>query len=357
MPITSRRSSGTTIAGPRPFRLAPASSCPRRTVRPSFTFSPDVRETYQEIAAAPDANPPCVLLDPRGVLAWSPWIGNKPGGDGAWRYVDGKWTNLNSNAGWSARFVHLVPLLDGSVLQLIHKDDGKIGLALALLDTGGVDENAINQLIEQLSDDDPDKRIAADAQLNRYGPASWPILEKKMDDQPPEARIRIHQLLRNRIQPTLAGRTLIDGKARIADRLDGGGVLLYAAAGVSIPQQDKPPQVIKPAWISIRPGLPDRAGRSHRRQRGRPRQAAHFRLRQRMDHQRSHARPAAIARQSSRADAPQIRIRLHHRHRLRPPRTMALPKAPRERSRSATPPLIRPPIPPTSPPTSPPPRR
>ena len=224
-----------------------------------FTFSPEVQETYQEIVTAKDANPPQVLLDPRGVLAWSPWniekSGGKSGGAGAWRYVDGKWSDLSSSPGWSEKFVHLVPLLDGSVLQLIQKDDGKIALALSLLDAPAVDEKAISDLIDQLSDDDPDKREAANAQLTRYGPASWPILEKKMDDQAPEAQLRIKQLLHNRIQPTLGGRTLVDGAARVVDRFDDGGILLYAAAGVSIPQQDKPPQVIKPAWISIRPGL------------------------------------------------------------------------------------------------------
>ncbi len=132
----------------------------------------------------------------------------------------------------------------------------KVGLALAArCSSRRSDEKAINDLIDQLSDDDPDKREAANAQLTRYGPASWPILEKKMDDQAQEACIRIQQLLHNRIQPTLGGRTLVDGIARVADRFDDGGMLLYAAGGVSIPQQDKPPQVIKPAWVSIRPGL------------------------------------------------------------------------------------------------------
>ncbi len=37
-----------------------------------FTFSPDVQENYQEIVATKDANPPQILLDPRGVMAWTP---------------------------------------------------------------------------------------------------------------------------------------------------------------------------------------------------------------------------------------------------------------------------------------------
>src|SRR5439155_6986736 len=33
-----------------------------------------------------------------------------------------------------------------------------------------------------------------------------------------------------------------------------GGILLFLPTGVSIPQEDKAPQLVRPAWISIRPG-------------------------------------------------------------------------------------------------------
>ena len=216
---------------------------------------PKITETYQETVKTPDANPPQILLDPRGVIAWSPCDDHKSAATGAWRFADEKWTDLSADPNWSAKFIHLVPLLDGSVLQLIRKDDGKLSLALSPLDTPQLDETALNQLIDQLSDDDPDKRNAAYAQLTRYGPASWPILEKKLNDQPPEAQMRMQQLLRNRIQPTLGGRSLVDGTAKVVSRFDDGGILLHTAAGVSIPKQDKPPEIVKPAWISIRPGM------------------------------------------------------------------------------------------------------
>src|SRR6185369_13830284 len=98
------------------------------------------------------------------------------------------------------------PLLDGSVLQLYRQSDtGPVKLALSAIGSGSVDEQAINKLVEQLSDDDSEKRNAAYAELTRYGNASWPILEKLLEDQPPEARVRMQELLRNRIQPTLGG--------------------------------------------------------------------------------------------------------------------------------------------------------
>ena len=41
-----------------------------------------------------------------------------------------------------------MPLLDGSVLQILYRDGGKIALALAMLDAPRVDESLVNQLIE-----------------------------------------------------------------------------------------------------------------------------------------------------------------------------------------------------------------
>lgn len=223
-------------------------------------FAPSYVEDYHEILAsgdAKDANPPVVLVDGRGILAWSPWDGNHPGGRGAQRYLDGKWIDLSAgDSKWPAKIMHLVPLLDGSVLQLFFGDGDKLQLNLMPLDVQKLDEAEFTKLVEQLSDDDAAKRDAAEMQLTRYGPSSWPLLEKLREDQPPEGKARIDQLLGERVQPSLGGKTLVDGIARITDRFDDGGVLLYAQAGVTFPseQQDKPNQVVRPAWISIRPG-------------------------------------------------------------------------------------------------------
>jgi hypothetical protein len=220
-----------------------------------FAFTPKFEEQYREFAPA-GGGPPCALLDARGVLAWSPWDGKAPGGRGAARFVDGKWIELGAEQRWPEKLLHLVPLLDGSVLQLYREAaDGPVKLAMGTLDAPAVDEPTINKLVEQLSDDDPDKRNAAYEELTRYGTGSWPVLEKLMEDQPPEARLRIQDLLANRLAPTLGGRLPIDGNMTVAARFADSGLLLHLPAGVSIPQgQNKPPQIVKPAWISIRPG-------------------------------------------------------------------------------------------------------
>ncbi|MEA2707558.1 MAG: hypothetical protein QOF78_159 [Phycisphaerales bacterium] len=223
-----------------------------------FTFVPEYKEDYHALPAAPGANPPQIVLDSLGFIAWSPWDGIKPGGQGITRYADGKWTDIPPSDQWPEKILHLVPLLDGSVLQLIRETEkGPIKLAMSVMQTIEIDEKIIAALVEQLSDNDPEKRNAAYAELTRYGNSSWPILEKMLEDQSPETRIRLQELLRNRIQPTLGGRAPLDGVMQVADRFADGGIALYLPAGVRVPDPNdatKPPRVIKPAWISIRPG-------------------------------------------------------------------------------------------------------
>lgn len=227
-----------------------------------FNFEPELTELHHELldsAKSGDAGgiaQPQYLLDWQGLMAWIPWEQGKIGSLGAARFVNNEWTKLDSTAGWPEKILHLVPLLDGSVLQIIAAEDDKVQLALAALDHPDLDEKIILQLVEQLSDLEEAKRVAAYNELTRYGTGLWPILEKIVDDQPAEARVRIRQLLRNKIQPTLGGMTLVDGKFRLVSRHPDGGALFYAEAGVSVPRGNQPPSLVAPAWISIRPGRP-----------------------------------------------------------------------------------------------------
>ena len=95
-----------------------------------------------------DAAEPQVLPDARGLLAWIPWENGHPGSNGAARFVDGEWQDLGPAAGWPQKILHLVPLLDGSVLQLIAGDSGAVQLALMSLDKPGIDEAKVGALVE-----------------------------------------------------------------------------------------------------------------------------------------------------------------------------------------------------------------
>ena len=145
------------------------------------------------------------------LLAWVPATPDGRGGRVA-RYADGIWTPLGPADGIAGKPVHLVPLLDGSLLQVTRDDGpGRLGLAVALLDqpgepgAAGVDEARVAELVRQLSDPRPANREAAYDELTRFGPNVWPILERLGERQPPEAKFRIRSLLAGKTRPTLGG--------------------------------------------------------------------------------------------------------------------------------------------------------
>jgi hypothetical protein len=210
-------------------------------------------------SAAPPiiATPPLALPDMDGLLAWVPWDAHVPGSGQAARFVDGKWTPLTADMGWPGRLIHAVPLLDGSALQLLGNDDGSVKLTMATLQNVAVDATKIAALVGQLSDAEEQRRTDAYEQLTRYGPGIWPILQKLAPDQPPEAAMRLDQLLKDKIEPTLGGMKLIGQKSMtVAARLGDGGSVFYIPDGVSFPVPEGEPTVESPAWISVRPGRP-----------------------------------------------------------------------------------------------------
>src|SRR5690606_11539130 len=93
-----------------------------------------------DASARPGGSRVQALLDGRGVLAWLPWEGDQPGGRGAVRFVNEKWVPLTPENGWQERLVHLVPLLDGSVLQIGLADDDQVKLTMTPLDAPRLDE-------------------------------------------------------------------------------------------------------------------------------------------------------------------------------------------------------------------------
>lgn len=223
-----------------------------------FRFDPKVTEDYHQLVSPGEgdvaAAKPQALLDWQGLLAWAPAENGKRGSRGAARYIDNKWVDLGPDQGWPEQILHLIPLRDGSVVQLITKPDGGVRLALATLYTAEIDEKAILALVEQLADADSEKRDAAFSELAQYGPGVYPMLDKMVPTLPPEARTRVRALLGNKMQPTLGGMTLVGDKLRTVTRHDDGGVVLYAEEGVAIARDEGEPVRRAPAWLSIRPG-------------------------------------------------------------------------------------------------------
>jgi hypothetical protein len=224
----------------------------------SATTSPASSPTTDATSPSTPLAIPQVLLDSRGLLAWIPWENEAPGSNGAARFVDEKWQPLGPDQGWPQKILHLIPLVGGGVLQLTPNDDGTVTESLGQLDAAPIDQTIVDPLIAKLSDPDPTVRDGAYDELTRYGPGLWPILEKEIDDQPPEGQLRMKRLLAAKQSPTLGHMTLLPGKVHVLSHLQDGGVLLFAEAGVTVPNNDpaQPPVATVPAYISIRPGQP-----------------------------------------------------------------------------------------------------
>lgn len=242
---------------------------PSRTGISVFQFRPELKEFYRDLmpgrtkpATLPTTFPstqptPQSLPDGQGLLAWVPWEHGQPGSRGAVRFLDDKWIELGPDQSWPERIVQLVPLRDGTVFQFTARDDGAISVETMPLEGGSVDEKAIAALVEKLNDADPDERRKAVAALANFGPGAWPILTKLSASQPPQARLLLKQLLKDKNRPTLSGMTLLgDRLLQLATRLSDGGAAFYAPQGISLPSSDgeDEPVITAPAWISLRPG-------------------------------------------------------------------------------------------------------
>jgi hypothetical protein len=84
-----------------------------------------------------------------------PWDAGKRGSTSAVRFAEGKFTPLGAADGFPEKLVHVVRVLDGSVLQIVRDENGKIQPKLELLNHADIDEKAVTALVDQLSDADP----------------------------------------------------------------------------------------------------------------------------------------------------------------------------------------------------------
>jgi len=219
-----------------------------------LTVGKVVTEDYCQLmdsaATTKPTGAPAVLFDTRGLLAWIP-------ADGGFaqthvgRYLEGRWALLDSTI-WPGDIVYLFPHLDGSVLQ-IRRGLGAAALSFVSLDSPDIDEKQIVSLVDQLGDDDPDKRIAAYERLSQYGPKINPILEKLAPGAALEAQARIQELLQG---TTLGGMTVNGNQLTLAARLRDGGMVFRAPQGVTIPQEGQNPKIVSPDYLAVRPGRP-----------------------------------------------------------------------------------------------------
>jgi hypothetical protein len=214
------------------------------------SLSEDYCPLIDPAAATRPTGAPAVLFDTRGLLAWIPADENFSSTRVA-RYLNGQWTPFDS-LNWPGDIVYLVPLLDGSVLQ-IRRETGADALTFASLDSPDIDQKDISALVDQLGDDDPDKRIAAYQKLAQYGPKVNPVLQQLAASAAPESQTRIRQLLQG---ATLGGMAVIGNQLTLKARLRDGGMVFLAPQGVSIPREGQDPTIVSPDYLAVRPGRP-----------------------------------------------------------------------------------------------------
>jgi hypothetical protein len=219
-----------------------------------ITVGKELTEDYCQLmdmaATTKPTGAPAVLFDTRGLLAWIPADEDFAQTRVA-RYLEGQWTQLDS-AIWPGDVVYLFPHLDGSVLQ-IRRGLGAAALSFVTLDNPDIDDKQVLSLVDQLGDDDPDKRLAAYQRLSQYGPKINPILERLAPGAAPEAQGRIQELLQG---TTLGGMSVNGNQLTLVARLRDGGMVFCAPQGITIPQEGQIPKIVSPDYLAVRPGRP-----------------------------------------------------------------------------------------------------
>ena len=195
-----------------------------------------------------------IRLDGRGLIAWVPFMSRRiTGSERIGRYLDGKWSEL-SGEGWTRRPVLLMPLSDGSILQLSIDDRNESQLTAVALNAIPVEREAVEKLIGNLSSTDPRERESAFVGLSNYGPSAWPILEEHLEAASPVVRKQITILLGDKTNPTFGGLMPEPGPVEVRDWLADGGVILRFRNGILLPDGAGVTVLERPAWLLIRPG-------------------------------------------------------------------------------------------------------
>jgi len=205
-------------------------------------------------------------IDVDGVLAYVPPENGNMGSEKTARFANGQWSLLTDTKQWPGHFLDLIPLTDGTVLQIIaqppssdeianHKTP-RVRLAMGILETQAADTRLALELIKQLNDDNAKKRQEAFERLAVFGASLWPILEQQMPKQPDAVQEKLQLLLKNKTQPTLGEMEPVDYRLELVARTTSGGALFFDKAGVSVTNADGDPTLVAPAWISAVPGQP-----------------------------------------------------------------------------------------------------
>lgn len=191
------------------------------TVAAAFTFAPRRLSSISLGSDHADAEGGLVT-EARGVIAWS--------AQRVVRFASGEWKPILEGS-WDHRVLHVLPFADGTVRVIGNDDADEAEIRALRLDPPPVDAALVERLVRDLSAADGRRREEAHRQLERLGAAAWEMLERLLEGQPPEARVRMESLLAERARPTIGGYRPRSGPIRLAQRWRDGSVVLRAPHG------------------------------------------------------------------------------------------------------------------------------
>lgn len=211
--------------------------------RGAFALKPETMEV-RSWPQEPGEQWQSALFDARGFLAWSERR--------VARFVEGSWTIVRELPP-GHRLLQVIPLRDGVARLVANNDADEAVIESLVLDPLPVDEATVERLVAELSSPEGHRRDEAQRELRQLGPLAWPVLERLLPAQLPEARVRMESLLSEKTEPTIGGFRPRPGPIRLFQRWQDGSVVLRAPQGWSqVGAGGERPVLVRFVWI--RPG-------------------------------------------------------------------------------------------------------
>jgi len=195
-----------------------------------------------------------VAMGKSGLIAWSRLEekhATEPARVAMFRET-GQW-ELQPDSTAPAGLEFVLPYADGSALAISRGATG-VQLSLLPLEKLPVEDAVIQKVLQKLTDELPERRAAARIELANLGPTARPAIDRLAKDAPAAARLAVRQVLGVEPRVRLAGLLPSQGPSRVIKHLEGGGILLYFAGGVSQEDGQGKLQTVSPAWLAVFPG-------------------------------------------------------------------------------------------------------
>lgn len=187
----------------------------------AYALDPDSMQVVEHALNATEKWDGMVVALP-GAIVWSERR--------AVRFVAGKWVPL-FDAPEGSRLIQVVPMRGRTLRLICNNDADEAEIRSMHLSDEPVDDALVEGWVRELSSSEGQRREVAYKELQFLGPGAWPVLERLLEGQPPEARVRMQTLLLEKTEPTIGGFRPRAGPIRVAQRWSDGAIVLRARQG------------------------------------------------------------------------------------------------------------------------------